>query len=179
MKKRFVEAYLASAGLILATTAIGKAIPVHAYNLCIEEPILGSLQINWGFSNSAVLGTASALEFALVLLICFSRRRWLPCLASGLWGVLCVFVRLFFLGTLSCNCLGWFQHIIPLPEEVLNSILLVFATWLAVGGFVAFGLNSMKMEPWERKGALATAIILLAVLAMFLHYFPTAPVSPY
>jgi hypothetical protein len=146
MKSRFVQVYLLSAGISLAVTALGKAIPVdHMADLCMVNPI---------FSPTS-LWIVSALEFGIVGLICFSRERWLPCLASGLWGALCLLVRLVFLGgaaAKSCHCLGWFEHIIPLPAEVLNSILLVLAIWLAAGGFLSFRLASNHACPSILKG---------------------------
>jgi len=139
MRSRFVRVYLVSAALILAVTALGKAIPVRHPGFCIEHPILGPLQL--GLPNLILLWVASALEFGIVGMICFSSQRWRACLASGVWGTWCLLVRIVFLGTASatsCHCLGWFQHVVPLPTELLNSILLILAAWLAVGGYVSF-----------------------------------------
>jgi hypothetical protein len=175
MKSRFVQVYLRSAGLILAVTALGKAIPAHQRNLCIENPLLGPFQRQLELSNQTLLWIASAVEFSILLLICFSHRRWLPCLASGAWGAICLFVRLAFLGpdaATSCNCLGWFQQIIPLSQPVLNNILLTLATWLAFGGFVSFGFTSTNIKPREKEAIVAAAIVLSMIFAAFFWYFP-------
>lgn len=145
MKPRFVQIYLWSAAVILFLTALGKAIPVPVRpTLCIV-PII---------SHPLVLWTASALEFGIVALICLAPERWLPCLACGAWGTVCLLMRLIFLGpaaSASCDCLGWFQHLIPLPADVLSNILLVLAIWLSAGGFVSFRLTrrtNMEVLPF-------------------------------
>lgn len=138
MKDRFVQAFLISAGVILGVTALGKAIPLPLTR-CDPPPILGPYQPD--VSNQTILFVAAAMEFGILGLICFCRKRWLPCLACSLWGGLCVLVHSVALGPdalSSCNCLGWFQDIIPLPKEILSYILLLCAAWLAVGGFVGF-----------------------------------------
>jgi len=57
VKTRFVQVYLASASVILGVTALGKAIPVHHYDWCVEQPILGPLQ--FGLPNPVLLWITS------------------------------------------------------------------------------------------------------------------------
>lgn len=144
MKDRFVRVFLISAGVILGVTALGKAIP-RPLTMCIDSPILGPFQPN--VSNQTILFIASAIEFGILGLICFRRKRWLPCLACSLWGGLCLLVHNVALSPdalHSCDCLGWFQDIIPLPKEILSDILALCAAWLTVGGFVGFSCS------WQR-----------------------------
>lgn len=153
MKERFVQAFLISAGLILAVTALGKAIPAPLTK-CIESPILGPYQPD--VSNQTILFTAAMIEFGILGLICFCRKRWLPCLACSLWGGLCLLVHAVALGpdTLhSCNCLGSLQGIVPLPEQILP----LCAAWLTVGGFVGFC--------WSWQHTTRSLLLLLAAIS--------------
>lgn len=173
----FVRGFLISAALILAVTAVGKAIavPDSFPNLCLEEPILGPLQLH--ATNQLVYALASLIEFGIVGLIVFCRRRWLPCLACSVWGGLCLLVHLIFLGPdalASCNCLGWFQQIIPLPKEVLSAILLACAVWLALGGLAAFCFS------WQRArlGLLLLALAAIGIMAALwwgIRYYDVNP----
>jgi len=153
LKDRFVRAFLISAGLILGMTALGKAIPAPLTK-CIEPPILGPYQPD--VSNQTILFMAAAIEFGILGLICFCRKRWLPCLACSLWGGLCLLVHAVALGsdTLhSCNCLGSLQGVIPLPEQTLP----LCAAWLTVGGFVGFC--------WSWQRTIRSLLLLLAAIA--------------
>lgn len=175
----FVRAFLISATCILAATAVGKVIHSAAQytNLCLERPILGPLQLH--ASNQAVYTLAAVVEFGIVGMICFCRRRWLPCLACSVWGGLCLLVHLISLGPSgldSCDCLGWFQEIIPLPKEVLSAILLLCAAWLALGGLAAFCLSWRRTRPAVILLTLA-AICVLAGLSLAIHYYGTNPYS--
>lgn len=179
----FVRFYLVSAALILGVTAIGKAIPFHnniAGTLCIEEPILGPFQAH--VSNAIILALASAVEFGIIGLIRFCRQRWVSCLACSLWGALCVLVHVISLrygGMTSCNCLGWFQQIIPLPKEVLSMILLVCAGWLALGGLAAFCFSWRRTRPAVVLLALAVICILAALWWGIRYYEANPPITYY
>lgn len=153
----FVRFYLVSAALILAVTAVGKIIP--DFNRCRESPMLGRFQQN--VSNDDILVLACVVEFGILGLICFCRRRRVPCLACSVWGGLCMLVHIISLGAggmTSCNCLGWFQQIIPLPKEVLSIILLGCAGWLALGGLAALCFSWWRTRP---------ALVLLALAAIY------------
>lgn len=160
----FVRFYLVSAALILAVTAVGKAIPVPLHDnsptLCAELPILGRFQMH--MSNANILALASGVEFGILGLICFCRQRWVPCLACSVWGGLCVFLHVTSLWTgalTSCKCLGWFEHVVPLPKEVLSNILLVCAGWLALGGLAALCFSWRRTRP-------ALVLMTLAILCV-------------
>jgi hypothetical protein len=126
MKPRFDQVYLCSAGIILAVTGLGKVPSLLVLYACIEEPVLGVHQ-PFGLSNMGLTGFAAGAELAILMLIFFSPIRWLPCLASGLWGSLCLLARLFFMKEgAHCHCLGWIEA----PTVTVAAI----AGWLAVWG---------------------------------------------
>ncbi len=180
MNKGFVRVYLRSAAVILAVTALGKGIPIPAFTRCIEEPLFGSYERQFDLSNEALLGIAFAIELGIFLLICFSRRRWLPCLAAGVWGAVCLFVREALLdpnGVRSCNCLGWFQIVLPLPPVIMSTLFVTLAGWLMLGGFAAFALMWTTIKPRERVYVLASALVLVMCLGAFLWYLPPQPVG--
>ena len=63
MKERFVQAFLISAGLILAVTALGKAIPLPHFK-CDPPPILGPYQPDVSNQTSYSSLPGYSLEFS-------------------------------------------------------------------------------------------------------------------
>jgi len=145
MKQRFTKIYLISAGIILALTALAK-IPAVFPTSCLEDPILGSQQ-PVGISNETLLGFAAGIEFSIVVLICFSPLKWLPCLASALWGTLCLLVRIVFMdSSADCHCLGFFVTHGP----ITNPFTAFLAVVLAAGGWASLWItwcNSKRSKP--------------------------------
>ena len=129
--QRFSQVYLLSAAFILAITGSGKVPTDFILKMCIEEPVLGVYQ-PLSVSNMGLSGFIASTELAIVALICLSPVRWLPCLAAGSWGALCLAIRLtlFKNGFHHCNCLGW----VDAPPLTVEAI----AAWLAIGGGIAF-----------------------------------------
>ena len=71
----------------------------------------------------------------IVLLICFSPWRWLPCFAAFIWGLLCFAARLFMMDPYAnCRCLGWLAK----PGLQTNITAAIIALMLAGGGWLAF-----------------------------------------
>lgn len=143
MKTSFVRIYLFVTGVVLAATALAKIPAIFLSHLtsCMEgDPILGNHHILGNhqpsnMSNAQLLGIAASAECLVVLLICFSRRRWLPCFASALWGSVCVVARFYLMDpSTDCGCLGWLAK----PGPTTNLIAGVLALFLAVGGWLAF-----------------------------------------
>jgi hypothetical protein len=137
MKTRFVRVYLIFTGVILTLTALAKlpSALLFKYTSCMEgDPILGIYQ-PFEITNESLLGFSACCEFAIVILICFSPWRWLPCLASALWGSACLFARLFLMDpNIDCGCLGW----IAMPGPLTNVVASFLALLLAAGGYSAF-----------------------------------------
>lgn len=135
MKPQFVRIYLLTVGVILALTAVAKLPAIfHARTWCLDDPIMGSFQPD-RMSNEQLLGIAAITEFVIVGLICFSRWRWLPCLAAALWGSLCVIARWFIMDpAANCRCLGWFMK----PNPATNIEVGLLALAIAIGGWLAF-----------------------------------------
>lgn len=145
MKSRFVRLYLLVAGSVLAVTALTKLPAIfHPPTACIEDPILGDFQPN--ISNEQLLGIAAGAEFTVVLLICFSRWPWLPCLATAMWGSGCVAARWFLMDPLAdCHCLGWLAE----PGQMTNVTVGLLALAIAIGGWLAFVTALRNTEPLE------------------------------
>jgi hypothetical protein len=145
MKQRFTKIYLISAGIILALTALAK-IPAVFPTSCLEDPILGSYQ-PVGISNETLVGFAAGVEFSIVVLICFSPIKWLPCLASALWGTLCLLVRIVFMdSSADCHCLGFFITSGPVTNPFIDFLAVV----LAAGGWASLWItlrNSKQLKP--------------------------------
>jgi hypothetical protein len=148
MKPRYVRLYLLFTGIVLTLTALAKLPAIFPTpNMCIEYPILGGYQ-PLGLSNEQLLAIASGAEFAIVGLICFSPLRWLPCLASTLWGSLCLIARMYFMDPdADCGCLGWFAK----PGPGTNMIASVIALTLALGGGVALWMIWVHSEQFKRS----------------------------
>jgi len=134
MKPSFVRIYLLTAGIILAVTALAKWPAIfHERTWCADADILGRFQR--GVTNEQLLGLAASMELLIVLLICFSPWRWLPCLASAAWGLVCFLARLFLMDPYAnCRCLGWLAK----PGPTTNWEIGLLALLLAGGGWVAF-----------------------------------------
>lgn len=134
MKPSFVRIYLLATGVILTVTALAKWPAIfHVRTWCLDDPILGNFQR--GVSNEQLLAMAASTEVLIVLLICFSRWRWLPCLASAVWGLVCFLARLFLMDPYAnCRCLGWLVK----PGPTTNLEIELLALLLAGGGWVAF-----------------------------------------
>jgi hypothetical protein len=135
MKPNFVRIYLAVTTIILGATALAKLPAIfHERNWCIDDAILGHFQPDH-VSNEQLLGFAAGAELLIVLLVFFSPRRWLPCIAAAAWGLLCFLTRLFLMDPYgNCRCLGWLAK--PGPRTNLAAALI--ALFLAGGGWVAF-----------------------------------------
>jgi hypothetical protein len=135
MKPSFVRIYLLVAGVILAVAALAKWPAIfHARTWCADADILSYQP---GLTNEQLLGMAAGTELLIVLLICFSPRRWLPCIASAVWGLLCFLARLFLMDPYAnCRCLGWLAK----PGPTTNLMVGFLALALAGGGWVAFRL---------------------------------------
>jgi hypothetical protein len=167
MKVRFDNAYLFSAGVILAVTGLAKVSSLLVITSCIEKPVFGVHQ-PFGMSNMGLTAFAAGVELAVLALICFSPLRWLPCLASGLWGSMCLVARSFFMQEgAHCHCLGWIEA---------PTVTVVFiAGWLAVGGWVAFWMawrdsSPLQQPPIHQRTAarVSRGIVLLSIAAAIL-----------
>ena len=91
MKTRFVRLYLLATGIVLTLTALAKWPAIfHPRNWCADASILGNFQPA-SLSNERLLGIAASTELLIVLLICFSPWRWLPCILTAAWGLICFF----------------------------------------------------------------------------------------
>jgi len=85
MKASFVRIYLVTAAIVLAGTAAAKWPAIfHERTWCLDDAILGNFQGR--LTNEQLLGMAAAVELLIILSICFSPWRWLPCIASATWG---------------------------------------------------------------------------------------------
>ena len=135
MKSRFVRIYLLVTALVLSATALAKIPAIfHERNWCADADILTRFQPA-SMTNERLLGWAAVAEILIVLLICFSPWRWLPCLSAAAWGLLCFLARLFLMDPYAnCRCLGWLAK--PGPTTNLTAALL--ALLLAGGGWLAF-----------------------------------------
>jgi len=135
MKTRFVRLYLFATGIILTVTALAKWPAIfHPRNWCSDADILGQFQPAH-MTNEQLLGIAASTELIIVLLICFSPWRWLPCLAAAGWGLLCFSARLFLMDPYAnCRCLGWLAK----PGVTTNLTAAIIALLLAGGGWLAF-----------------------------------------
>lgn len=137
MKPQFVRVYLRFTAIVLSVTALAKlwGIWVFSMSQCMEgDPLFGSLQPA-AISNEHILGFAAGMELFIVMLICFSPWRWLPCFASASWGSICLVARLYFIVSgVDCGCLGWLAK----PGPMTNIIAGLLALALAAGGFIAF-----------------------------------------
>ena len=126
MKAFFVKGYLCFVAIALSVTFVGKVPAVlrtmsdlfhmpdfMARDLCMETPLFGSLDPTWIHHNYQFLAIAAGIEFFIVMLICFCRVRWVPCLVSALWGTVCGAARVHFMmsGT-DCGCLGWIAKVL-------------------------------------------------------------------
>ena len=149
MKPSFVRIYLFVTGVILVATALAKlpAIFLSHFTSCMEgDPILGNHQPS-NMSNAELLGIAASAECLVVLFICFSRRRWLPCFASALWGSVCVVARFYLMDPATdCGCLGWLAK----PGPTTNWIAGLLAMFLAAGGWLAFH-NAWRDEKFAKQ----------------------------
>jgi hypothetical protein len=148
MKPLFVRIYLLFTGIILTLTALAKLPAIFPFpNMCMEgDPILGGYQ-PLGMSNEQLLAIAASVEFVVVVLICFSPLRWLPCLASALWGSLCMVARLYFMDpNADCGCLGWFAK----PGPMTNLIAGLLALALATGGWMALWITWRYSKQFKR-----------------------------
>jgi len=145
MKTLFVRSYLLATAIILTTTALAKYPAIfHARTWCTEEDIL---KFELGFTNEQLLGFAALMELLQVGLICFSSKRWLPCIASAAWGFLCFFARLLLMDPYAlCRCLGW----IAKPSLVTNMMVTLLALALAGGGWIAFRIS------WQNENVAKT-----------------------
>lgn len=164
-KARFVKAYLISAGIILLITGLGK-FPLYSVVsiICEGEPIW-NIGLPFAPTYMALGGFACGVELAIVILICFSPVRWLPCLASAVWGFLCLLFRLLFMtpdGPSNCRCLGWL--------EAPPGVVALIAGWLAAGGGITFwwawkGIRSRECSSSQYGLATRTGagVILLCV----------------
>jgi hypothetical protein len=135
MKTSFIRIYLLVTAVLLGTTAIAKIPAIfRERNWCSDPNILGRFQPAQ-LSNEELLGFAASIELLVVLLICFSPWRWLPCLAATVWGLLCFAARLFMMDPYAnCHCLGWLAK----PGLQTNILTAIVALLLAGGGWLAF-----------------------------------------
>jgi hypothetical protein len=134
MKSQFARIYLVVVGIVLAVTALAKVPAIfHGPMACIESPILGNFQS--ALSNEGLLGFAACAETGVVLLLCLSPWRWLPCLAAALWGSTCVIARWFLMDpNADCQCLGWLAKPGPMADNIAGAL----ALGIALGGWLAF-----------------------------------------
>lgn len=150
MKTLFVKLYLYFVAIVLSITFVGKVpailrtifgllhvngfLPLY---LCMETPLFGSYQ-PLNMSNDQLLAVAAGIELFIVMLIGFCRARWVPCLASALWGSICVAARVYFMSTdTDCGCLGWLAK----PGPTTNLIVGLMALAIAAGGWVALAIS--------------------------------------
>lgn len=141
MKSRFVPVYLGFVAVVLSLTALAKLLGVLTAPMmaCIENPLFGPLQ---PVSNEAILGTAALIELFIVGLVLFSARRWLPCLASTMWGLICLVAHAYFIiSGVECDCLGWLA-----PGPATNIVASVLALALAAGGMIALNVTSRNAK---------------------------------
>jgi hypothetical protein len=133
MKTSFVRIYLLLAAIVLTATALAKFPAIfHAPNWCADPAIL---KFQPGLTNERLLGFAAGVELLIVGLICFSPKRWVPCLASAAWGLLCFLARIFLVDPYAnCRCLGWLAK----PGVTTNITAALLALALAGCGWVAF-----------------------------------------
>ncbi|HTV39720.1 MAG TPA: hypothetical protein VMF08_04035 [Candidatus Sulfotelmatobacter sp.] len=152
MRTRFVKFYLYFVAVTLSVTFVGKlgAVVRTVFHLpsmyqCIEDPMFGPSQ---PIGNDPLLAIAAGIEFVIVMLICFCRARWVPCLASALWGTICVGARVYFTvaGT-DCGCLGWLAE----PGPTTNLIVGLLALAIAAGGYTALGILWRDFKPFKRS----------------------------
>lgn len=152
MRAQFVSIYLRFVAIVLSLTALAKLPAVFTgplNTLCMEDPLFGSLQPRV-IPNQIILAAAALTELLIVMLICFSSRRWLPCLASALWGSVCLVARVYFIiAGVDCGCLGWLAK----PGPMTNIIAGILALALAVGGFKAF--NQARQDSKQLLNAAA------------------------
>jgi len=148
MKSQFVRVYLGFAAVVLSLTALAKvnSILVFMMSSCMEGvPLFGSFQPA-AITNEHILGLAAGIEFFVVLLICFSPWRGLPCLACAVWGSICLLARLYFIVSgVDCGCLGGILK----PGPVTNIVAGLLAFALAAGGFVALKITRQKAKQLE------------------------------
>lgn len=149
MKALFVKGYLYFVAFVLSLTFVGKVPAVlqtifgllHTNSFlamygCLENPIFGPNDPT-GLSNNQWLAIASGIEFSIVMLICFCRARWVPCLASALWGTICVAARVYFtVSDTDCGCLGWLAS----PGPTANLIVGFLALAISAGGYIALAV---------------------------------------
>ncbi|HXI70758.1 MAG TPA: hypothetical protein VNN22_10430 [Verrucomicrobiae bacterium] len=135
MKTRFVRLYLLATGIVLTLTALVKWPAIfHPRNWCADASILGNFQPA-SLSNERLLGIAASTELLIVLLICFSPWRWLPCISTAAWGLICFLARLLLMDPhANCRCLGWLAK----PGTTTNVIAALLALVLAGAGWLAF-----------------------------------------
>ena len=135
MKNSFVRIYLLVAGIVLAATALAKIPAIfHPPNWCADPAILSRFDLQT-ISNERLLGMAASVEGIIVLLICLSPWRWLPCICAAAWGLTCVVARLFLMDPYAnCKCLGWLAK----PGVETNIMATLIALLLAGGGWLAF-----------------------------------------
>jgi hypothetical protein len=135
MKTSFVRIYLLVTAIVLAVTAVAKIPAIfHGRNWCADDAILGRFQPAH-MTNEHLLGTAACIEVLIVVLICFSPWRWLPCIFAAAWGLLCFSTRLFLMDPYAnCRCLGWLAK----PGVTTNLTAAIIALLLAGGGWLAF-----------------------------------------
>jgi hypothetical protein len=145
MKSRFVQVYLGFVAVVLSLTALAKLPAIFPREtLCMYQPLFGDSQ---PVSNEVILGTAAAIELFIVGLICFRTPRWLPCLASTVWGSICFAARAYFITSgIECGCLGWLAR----PGPMTNTIAGLLALALAVGGMIALDITSRDAK-WRQN----------------------------
>lgn len=135
MKTSFVRIYLFVTAILLTATALAKKPAIfHTRTWCSDPDILGRFQPAH-MTNEQVLGFAASVELLIVALICFSPWRWLPCIATAAWGLLCFLARMFLMDPYAnCRCLGWLAK----PGRETNIAAAIIALLLAGGGWLAF-----------------------------------------
>ncbi|MDR3576220.1 MAG: hypothetical protein P4L50_20320 [Anaerolineaceae bacterium] len=150
MQKSFVRIYLLVAGIVLAATALAKLPAIfHERNWCSDPDILTHFQPQH-VSNEQLLGAAASVEGIIVLLICLSPWRWLPCVCAAGWAMICVVARLFLMDPYAnCKCLGWLAK----PGVNTNIAATLIALALAGGGWLAFraAWESEKLVAEQRR----------------------------
>lgn len=157
MRTRFVNFYLYFVAITLSVTFVGKLGAVVRTVLqlpmafaCLENPIFGESQ---PIGNDPLLAIAAGIEFVIVILICFCRARWVPCIASALWGTICVGARVYFTITgTDCGCLGWLAK----PGPTTNFIVGLLALAIAAGGYVALAILRRESKPFRPNQTAAT-----------------------
>jgi hypothetical protein len=150
-QKAFVSIFQNVSAFLLFVTAAAKLVSAFGNQgiLGVTDPILG-------IPNRLLLICVGLMELAVVGVLLSRRRLSFPLLFTAMLGGQFLLYRVILVKggfPAGCPCLGTITQWLPVSDAAINSVLVLIAMWLCIGGLLSFYFSFIPAQDSRERMA--------------------------